>query len=118
MKVIGTISKSIGAILAVAGIVKLIAWASVTISNSQVRDSEILHKLNTVEQKVDGISFDVQELSQQQQRTGAKVEELTRSNLNLKDYMMRNAASKGDVKELMDVIKIWEVEKKNGQVNQ
>ena len=104
--------------LTVAGVIKLIAWASVTINNRELRDSEIMQKLNTVEMKVDGISFDVQELTQQQQRTGAKVEELTRSNLNLKDYMMRNAASKGDVKELMDVIKIWEVEKKNGQLNQ
>ena len=95
-----------------AGLVKLIAWASVTINNREVRDSEILHKLNTVEQKVDGVAYDIQELSQEQEKTRVKVDELNKSNLNLKDYMMRNAASKGDVKELMDVIKIWEVEKK------
>ena len=114
MKTLSTISKAIGAILAVAGVVKIIAWASVTINNREVRDSEILTKLNTVEQKVDGISFDVQELAQEQEKTSEKVNELTKANINLKDYMMRNAASKGDVKELMEVIRIWEIEKKNG----
>ena len=38
------------------------------------------------------------------------INSLSNANDNLKNYMMSTAARRGDVKELMDVIKIWEDE--------
>jgi hypothetical protein len=108
------IIKLFSGILTTAGVITLAVKLVVAYRESSNERKQILEKVITVEQKVDGMASDVRALSLEQEKTRNRVDELSRSNVNLKDYMMKNAASKGDVKELVDVIKIWDDEKKNG----
>jgi outer membrane murein-binding lipoprotein Lpp len=116
MKTMSTILKAFGAILTTAGVITLAVKIVTAYQSGASERQQILHKVTTVEQKVDGLNTTVRQLSQGQEDMRTDINSLSRANVNLKDYMMRTAASKGDVKELMNVIQIWEDEKKKNGI--
>jgi len=112
MKLTSMILKAFGAILTTAGVITLAVKIVMAYRDGASERRQILEKVTTVESKVDGLNTTVRQLSQGQDDMRGDINTLSRNNVNLKEYMMKSAASKGDVKELMDVIKIWEDEKK------
>ena len=112
MKTMSTILKTFGAILTTAGVVTLIVSLSRVYDKSTNERQQILEKVGTIENKVDGVNVNIRQLYQAQEDMRTDINSLSNANNNLKNYMMSTAARRGDVKELMDVIKIWEDEKK------
>jgi regulator of replication initiation timing len=112
-KVLQLVLKVFGGILTTAGIITLVVKIVVAFENSTVERRQILDKVITVEQKVDGLTGDMTDIKVRQSEMSGDLALISTTNTNLKDYMMKSAASKGDVKELMEVIKIWDGEKKN-----
>lgn len=114
-----TIIKILSGVLTVAGVVTLVVKLSIAYERSNAERAEILYKLNDVESMVmsvdtksDEISTAISAIKETQTGMSLDINDLSRTNTNLKDYMMKSAASKGDVKDLMDIMKIWENEKK------
>ena len=112
MKLASTILKAFGAILTTAGVITLAVKIVTAYQSGAHERRQILEKVGTIENKVDGVNINIRQLYQAQEDMREDINSLSSANDNLKNYMMRTAASKGDVKELMDVIKIWEDEKK------
>ena len=112
-KVLQLVLKVFGGILTTVAFVTIFVKAGGAYENATNERRQMLDKLTTVDQKVDGLVGDIADIKVRQSDMGGELALISSSNTNLKDYMMKSAASKGDVKELMEIIKIWDGEKKN-----
>jgi hypothetical protein len=113
MKTIPAIVKTIFAgILTTAAVITLGVTLVEAYKDAKEERQLIIEGNAGVKEKLELVIKDVQDIKGWQSTMSQDMSNMRKSDQNLKEYMMSTAARRGDVRELMDVIKIWEDEKK------
>lgn len=111
-----------GVITGTAAVITIVWGLAVKHAQKNIKETSIETTVNDLSKQVNTLIISqgefqsavldsISNISQGQKEQGRAIYDLTQSNTNLKNYMIKNALTKDDVIEVLD---IWDVKKNSG----